>query len=311
MDGGGSTAMYIDKLGVVNNPSDGTERVVGNHLAVMAPASTNFGILTGLIYEGTDTTKRINGATVKLSTISTDVTGVDGLYEFNVPAGTYTVTASKLGYVTQSITRTVVAGQTWWGSMGLAKAPVNADTDGDGVIDTADNCPTVKNADQKDTDGDHAGDACDGDNDNDGVPDEDDNCPDVKNADQKDTDGDDIGDACETPVHTDGGTPPGDGGTRTDGGTQLTDGGTQGGMGGAGGTGGTGGEAGGAGGEAGGAGGGTGTSGGGAMATAGGGEQGGTGGGTENMEEPAQGCSMVGGLLPLLGLVVLARRRRD
>jgi len=35
------------------------------------------------------------------------------------------------------------------------------DTDGDGICDADDNCPTVANADQQDLDGDHHGDACD------------------------------------------------------------------------------------------------------------------------------------------------------
>ncbi|MEO8574233.1 MAG: PxKF domain-containing protein [Pyrinomonadaceae bacterium] len=35
------------------------------------------------------------------------------------------------------------------------------DTDGDGVVDTADNCPATPNPDQADTDGDGIGDACD------------------------------------------------------------------------------------------------------------------------------------------------------
>ena len=43
-----------------------------------------------------------------------------------------------------------------------------ADTDGDGVLDIADNCPSVKNADQLDFDGDGGGDACDPDDDADG-----------------------------------------------------------------------------------------------------------------------------------------------
>ncbi len=39
MDGGGSSTMWVAGEGVVNNPSDGSERVVGNHLAIMATGS--------------------------------------------------------------------------------------------------------------------------------------------------------------------------------------------------------------------------------------------------------------------------------
>ena len=42
-----------------------------------------------------------------------------------------------------------------------SNVPAGFDQDGDGVIDPADNCPTVANADQADTDGDHVGNACD------------------------------------------------------------------------------------------------------------------------------------------------------
>jgi hypothetical protein len=56
--------------------------------------------------------------------------------------------------------------------------------DRDGILDPADNCPTVFNPDQKDTDGDKIGDACD-------------NCPSVANPDQKDSNKNGIGDACE------------------------------------------------------------------------------------------------------------------
>ncbi len=71
------------------------------------------------------------------------------------------------------------------------------DTDGDGVADGVDNCPTNPNPDQEDGDDDGIGDACDTDNDNDGVDDEDDNCPAVTNPSQSDVDGDGIGDACD------------------------------------------------------------------------------------------------------------------
>src|SRR4051812_18717929 len=50
------------------------------------------------------------------------------------------------------------------------------DGDGDGVPDSTDNCPSVANGDQTDSDSDGAGNACDSDDDNDGVPDTSDDC---------------------------------------------------------------------------------------------------------------------------------------
>lgn len=46
------------------------------------------------------------------------------------------------------------------------------DLDADSILNEKDNCPEVQNKDQKDTDKDRTGDACDKDNDNDGMPDE-------------------------------------------------------------------------------------------------------------------------------------------
>ncbi len=46
------------------------------------------------------------------------------------------------------------------------------DSDGDGIADTADNCPFYANANQLDTDGDGVGDVCDSDDDNDGILDD-------------------------------------------------------------------------------------------------------------------------------------------
>lgn len=60
----------------------------------------------------------------------------------------------------------------------------NADIDKDFIPKKYDNCPTVKNRDQKNTDSDKCGDACD-------------NCPLVKNDAQSDKDSDKIGDVCD------------------------------------------------------------------------------------------------------------------
>jgi hypothetical protein len=68
------------------------------------------------------------------------------------------------------------------------------DTDADGVLDDVDNCRTIANPDQADTNLNGIGDACD---DNDGIPDSLDNCPTAFNPDQADADLDGIGDACD------------------------------------------------------------------------------------------------------------------
>lgn len=77
------------------------------------------------------------------------------------------------------------------------------DSDGDGVPDATDNCPSVPNPGQQNNDGDAQGDACDPDDDNDGVPDTTDNCQFVPNPGQSDIDFDGIGDACD-PAFTSG-----------------------------------------------------------------------------------------------------------
>ena len=53
---------------------------------------------------------------------------------------------------------------------GQCSASIALDSDGDGVPDATDNCPTTPNANQLDSDGDTAGNACDPDIDGDGVP---------------------------------------------------------------------------------------------------------------------------------------------
>jgi cytosine/adenosine deaminase-related metal-dependent hydrolase len=79
-------------------------------------------------------------------------------------------------------------------------ATAQDDIDGDGIGDVCDPTPCTK------SDG---GDACPSDADGDGVVDSKDNCPFVPNADQKDTDGDGKGDACDAcPTVSNPGTAP-------------------------------------------------------------------------------------------------------
>ncbi len=83
----------------------------------------------------------------------------------------------------------------------IAGTGVDTDSDGDGILNSVDNCDDVANADQTDSDGNGFGDACDSggyDRDNDGIPDALDNCWCFHNANQSDIDRDGIGDACDS-----------------------------------------------------------------------------------------------------------------
>lgn len=70
------------------------------------------------------------------------------------------------------------------------------DSDADAIPDLTDNCVNVVNLDQKDSDTNGRGDACE-DYDRDNIANASDNCPDIPNQDQIDTDADSVGDACD------------------------------------------------------------------------------------------------------------------
>jgi cytochrome c peroxidase len=70
-------------------------------------------------------------------------------------------------------------------------AALIADTDLDGLADTADNCPVNANPGQEDGDADGIGNSCD-------------NCSIVSNADQRDTNGDGFGNSCDADLNNDG-----------------------------------------------------------------------------------------------------------
>jgi hypothetical protein len=80
------------------------------------------------------------------------------------------------------------------------------DDDGDGIVGCVDNCASVANTDQADTDHDGVGDACNDADDADGdeVADAIDDCPALANADQADGDADGLGDACDDCTDGDG-----------------------------------------------------------------------------------------------------------
>jgi Domain of unknown function (DUF4394)/Bacterial TSP3 repeat/Thrombospondin type 3 repeat len=82
------------------------------------------------------------------------VGGSTGLYALALPSPTATLVGPIGDGATQVYSLTI-----------------NPDTDGDGLLYAADNCPAAANADQADLDGDAAGDACDADDDGDGLSD--------------------------------------------------------------------------------------------------------------------------------------------
>ncbi len=127
-----------------------------------------------------------NGVTYqgfKGSDSETDLSGTlayTGTSQGATAAGSYAI--EPTGITSSNYSITFVAG---------TLTIIVGDSDGDGVRDPSDNCPTTANPDQADTDADSIGDVCD-------------NAPNIPNPDQRDTDADGIGDVADTDDDNDG-----------------------------------------------------------------------------------------------------------
>jgi uncharacterized protein (TIGR03382 family) len=121
LDGGGASTLYVaGDGGVVNEPSDGAERVVANHLAIRHGAVTP-GQLVGFIRDSdVFNGANIAGALVTLDDGRTDTTAGDGLYNFtNVSPRWACVTAEAAGYCTVTQCTQVLGSQTNYNSIAM------------------------------------------------------------------------------------------------------------------------------------------------------------------------------------------------
>ncbi len=100
----------------------------------------------GVLYEGSDTSARIAGATISLGEQSV-VTTSTGLFEFSsVPMGSFTLSATAAGFQARSVTRSTAVGVTW-ASFGLSKESATGTAVLQGVIyqgsDSSDRVPNA------------------------------------------------------------------------------------------------------------------------------------------------------------------------
>jgi hypothetical protein len=98
------------------------------------------GRLKGIVYRGNDTSARLAGVTIRVSSGETATTDADGVYTIAaVGVGTVTISASKTGYTARSVTRTITANTETWGSVGLSTGSSSL-VDECGEVSTAGRC---------------------------------------------------------------------------------------------------------------------------------------------------------------------------
>jgi|GEM_PF-2381777 len=103
----------------------------------LSPATgttTGTAVLQGVVYYTSDSSNRIANAVITLSTGETVNADENGFYRLtDLPAGPVTITASAPGWLTASVDRVLVDGETAWGSVRLATDSADADVGGPGA----------------------------------------------------------------------------------------------------------------------------------------------------------------------------------
>ncbi|MCG5644706.1 cadherin-like beta sandwich domain-containing protein [Flavobacteriaceae bacterium LSUCC0859] len=192
----------VNSSGVVNIVGEGTAAIQvsqssdGTYAGGTAFLNIN-GIKAAATLSGlTNITKSLGDPNFSILATSNNSSGPSIVYSSSNPAVASIHASSGLISIVGVGNTTITASQSGdsnysAGQIQMVLSVVLGDTDGDGVNDSSDNCPSVANASQADADGDGVGDICD-------------NAPNVANPSQTDTDGDGVGDVIDTDDDNDG-----------------------------------------------------------------------------------------------------------
>jgi hypothetical protein len=122
---GPATASRMDKApagGFAIGPQCGTTPPPNNPPPNPPPPPPATASLQGVIYEGTNTSARIAGATVSLSSGQSVTSSATGVYTFNgLAPGSVTITVTAPGFASATASRDLAAGADNWGSVSLAR----------------------------------------------------------------------------------------------------------------------------------------------------------------------------------------------
>ncbi|WP_102798912.1 thrombospondin type 3 repeat-containing protein [Bowmanella denitrificans] len=173
-----------------------------NYLANFATGTFNFDLKIADYYNY-NTSFRVFVDDVEVSTSYQSLNNEWRRYSFNLSRGEHNVAFRVRTGSRQSLHEI--------NQFSIDNVAFGVDSDGDGIVDAMDNCPSSWNTRQEDRDNDGIGDDCDPypdvpdvDSDGDGVPDSIDNCPVIANTDQTNLDGDELGNVCDDDIDNDG-----------------------------------------------------------------------------------------------------------